>query len=76
MIDYHDRVRGVPVHKENIIPWVEVAVGVGDAESVAMSCYIDLASRETLELLIRDGMKFELPERTSATCYHTSPILK
>ena len=48
--------------KENTIPWIEVAVGVGDADSVAMSCYIDLASRETLELLIRDGMKFELPE--------------
>ncbi|MCK4408632.1 MAG: hypothetical protein KAW67_01015 [Candidatus Eisenbacteria sp.] len=48
--------------KENTIPWVEVAVGVGDADSVAKSCYIDLASRETLEFLIRDGMKFELPE--------------
>ena len=48
--------------KENTIPWVEVGVGVSETDSVAMSCYIDLASRETLELLIRDGMRFELPE--------------
>jgi len=47
--------------KTNTIPWTEVAVSIGGADSASISCYIDLASSETVEFLTRDGMKFELP---------------
>ena len=47
--------------KDNKIPWVESAISIeGDVE-IPVSTYIDLASREAVELLIRDGMKYELP---------------
>jgi hypothetical protein len=48
--------------KENTIPWIETTASLTGADSLVLSCYIDLASSETLELLIRDGMKFTLPD--------------
>jgi hypothetical protein len=48
--------------KGNRIPWIEVKVSVRGPDRVPLSCYIDLASSEALELLTRDGMKFGLPE--------------
>jgi len=47
--------------KSNKIPWVEAAVNIGGEEEIAVSLYIDLASGEALEMLIRDGMRYELP---------------
>ncbi len=48
--------------KGNMIPWIEAAVDVRGEGEVPVSLYIDLASGEAVELLIRDGMRFELPD--------------
>jgi hypothetical protein len=47
--------------KSNRIPWVEASVVVTDGEEMPVSLYIDLASGEAVEMLIRDGMLYELP---------------
>jgi hypothetical protein len=47
--------------KESGIPWLEVGASLDGSESVSLSCYIDLASREALELLTREGGKFRTP---------------
>jgi hypothetical protein len=49
--------------KDNRIPWIDAAVNIQGDEEVPISCYIDLASRDALELLIRDTIKFTLPEK-------------
>ncbi len=48
--------------KENRIPWITVTTGMGGADVETLSCYIDLASSETVEFLTREGMKFTLPD--------------
>lgn len=48
--------------KENRIPWVDLTASVRAPDSVALACYIDLASSETVEFLTRDAMKFTLPD--------------
>jgi hypothetical protein len=48
--------------KENRIPWTELSASIGGADVETLSCYIDLASSETVEFLTRDGMKFTLPD--------------
>ncbi len=48
--------------KENRIPWTEIRTSIGGADVETLSCYIDLASSETVEFLTRDGMKFTLPD--------------
>jgi hypothetical protein len=50
--------------RKNNIPWTEATVAVGEEEPVTMSMYIDYASGEALELLVKPGMKFTLPENT------------
>ena len=45
----------------NRIPWVEAAIGVTGPEETPVSLYIDLASGEAIEMLIQDGMLYELP---------------
>lgn len=47
--------------KGNRIPWVEASISVDGGEEIPVSLYIDLASGEAVEMLIRDGMLFELP---------------
>ncbi len=47
--------------KGNMIPWVEAAVSVTDGDELPVSLYIDLASGEAVEMLIRDGMLYQLP---------------
>jgi hypothetical protein len=47
--------------KDNKIPWIKATVNINGNEEVPISCYIDLASSDALELLIRDTMKFFLP---------------
>jgi hypothetical protein len=49
--------------KEHKIPWIVAAVSIGGAEDTEISCYIDLASGDALELLIKENMKFRLPEK-------------
>lgn len=48
--------------KENRIPWVELAASMAGADSVTLACYIDLASNETVEFLVREDMPFSLPD--------------
>jgi hypothetical protein len=47
---------------ENNIPYVNASVSVNSDKVIDVSLYIDLASSEALELLVKPGMKFTLPE--------------
>jgi len=49
--------------KEHKIPWIEVAVSIDGDEDVEISCYIDLASGDALELLTKENTKFRLPAK-------------
>lgn len=50
------------IFKDNKIPWIEAAVNIDGEEDIPVSCYIDLASSDALELLVKEEMKFSLPE--------------
>jgi len=50
------------------IPWIEAVISIKGEARTAVSLYIDLASSDALELLIRERMKFALPERLE-DCY-------
>jgi hypothetical protein len=47
--------------KEHKIPWIEAAVNIDGDEDIEISCYIDLASGDAIELLTKENMKFRLP---------------
>lgn len=53
--------------KDNKIPWIEATVNTTGEQEVPVSLYIDLASSEALEFLIREHMKFELPDNLEDT---------
>jgi len=58
----------VPItFKENLIPWIEVTIDMEGEKEIPMSVYIDLASGEAVELLMKEDMKFELPEDLEVT---------
>lgn len=44
------------------IPWVEASINTVGSEEINVSMYIDLASGEAVELLLRDDQKFSLPD--------------
>jgi len=48
--------------RRNQVPWVEAAIDVRGDRRIPVSLYIDLASSEALKMLIRDDMRFSLPE--------------
>ncbi|UCG31030.1 MAG: retropepsin-like domain-containing protein [candidate division WOR-3 bacterium] len=48
--------------KTNNIPWIEGTVNVNGEEEMPASFYIDLASPDALELLVKEDMKFRLPD--------------
>jgi hypothetical protein len=48
--------------KDNRIPWIEATINTTGEQEVPVSLYIDLASSEALELLVREHMAFELPD--------------
>jgi hypothetical protein len=55
----------VPIFfKENNIPWLAARIAVANEDPVPLSCYIDFASSEAIELLLRPGQKFTIPETT------------
>ena len=57
-----DSWRRIPIaFRQNRIPWVEAVIDLEGNRRIPVSLYIDLASGEALELLIRDDMKFALP---------------
>ena len=49
--------------KDNRIPWIEAAVNISGEKDIPVSLYIDLASSDALEMLVREEMKFPLPEK-------------
>jgi hypothetical protein len=50
--------------KENNIPWVQADIVIGSEKPVTLACYIDYASSEAIELLLKPGQKFRLPDDT------------
>lgn len=53
--------------KDNKIPWIKAVINTTGKQNVPVSLYIDLASGEALELLVRDSMTFELPDNLEDT---------
>lgn len=47
---------------EHRIPFVDAAISINGDTEIYVSLYIDLASSEALELLVKPDMKFSLPE--------------
>ena len=55
--------QSLPIYfKRNNIPWLDAEISIRGEKNIPVSLYIDLASSEALELLIRDSMAFELPD--------------
>ena len=48
--------------KNNNIPWVEAEMSVNGDIKMPVSAYIDLASSEAIEMLIREDAKFNLSD--------------
>lgn len=48
--------------KHNKIPWVDAVVNINGDIDIPVSIYIDLASSEALEMLVRDNMQYDLPQ--------------
>jgi len=62
--DFHadDGYTWIPLtFRDNRIPWTTAGLSVDGGEEISLDLYIDGASSEALELLIRDGQKFDLP---------------
>jgi hypothetical protein len=55
----------VPLVLKKNIPWVSASVDVLGEGAVPIDCYIDFASGEAVELLVREGAKFPIPENLS-----------
>lgn len=53
----------VPLYfKGSKIPWLNARIAIASEEPVEVSCYIDYASSEAIELLLKPGQKFTTPE--------------
>ncbi len=48
--------------KTNNIPWIEGGVNINGDSETPVSLYIDLASGDALELLVKEDIKFSLPD--------------
>jgi hypothetical protein len=49
---------------ENMIPRMDARIVIEDEEPITLSCYIDYASSEAIELLMKADQKFTLPDKT------------
>lgn len=55
----------IPIYfKENMIPWMDAGIVIENEKPVPISCYIDYASSESIELLMKPGQKFSMPANT------------
>jgi hypothetical protein len=55
----------IPVtFNERNIPCIDLQVSIEGETPVALNCYIDYASSESIELLIKPGQKYSLPDST------------
>ena len=53
----------IPIYfKNNNIPWIDVRISTVENKFVTISTYIDFASGDAIELLLRDKLKFTIPE--------------
>jgi hypothetical protein len=50
--------------RDNNIPWLDVRIAIENEDPVQVACYIDYASSEAVELLLRPGQKFAVPKET------------
>ena len=50
--------------KDNKIPWIDAKIVVENEAPISLSCYIDCASSEALELLLKPDQKFLSPKET------------
>jgi len=53
--------------KDNNIPWIEGSISVHGEREIPVSLYIDLASGDALELLVKQDIKFHLPDSLEDT---------
>lgn len=52
----------IPIYfKKNKIPWIDVSVVIDKEDPIQLSTYIDFAAGETIVLLEKNEMKFNLP---------------
>jgi hypothetical protein len=57
--------KAVPIFfKDNNIPWMNASVVIENGEPIPISCYIDFASSEAIELLLKPDQKFSVPRET------------
>jgi hypothetical protein len=57
--------KAIPIFfKDNNIPWVNASIVIENEEPIQISCYIDYASSEAIELLLRPDQKFTVPKET------------
>lgn len=55
----------IPIYfRNNNIPWLDARIVIENEEPVTVSCYIDYASSEAIELLLKTGQKFVPPKAT------------
>jgi hypothetical protein len=47
------------------IPWMNARIVINDEQPIDIACYIDYASSEAIELLLKPNQKFTLPVETS-----------
>lgn len=55
----------IPLYfRENMIPWMDAMIVIENEEPIPLSCYIDCASSEAIELLLKADQKFNVPDNT------------
>ena len=54
--------QAIPIVLKDDTPFFDAVIEVTDGEQTTMSLYIDLASGDALELLVRPDQKFKMPE--------------
>ena len=54
----------IPIIFKNSIPWIDAKVVIENEAPVRLSCYIDCASSEAIELLTKPDQKFSIPKET------------
>jgi hypothetical protein len=55
----------LPIALKENIPWLSASVDAVGEGAVPVDCYIDFASGDAVELLVREGAKFPIPENMS-----------
>jgi hypothetical protein len=54
---------GVPIFfRDNNIPWMHALIQVENEAPIEVACYIDYASSEAIELLLKPDQKFTMPQ--------------